>query len=184
MDSLQGHFLVASPHLPDPNFYRSVVLIIRHDEEGAYGVVLNRPTENTISEIWEMLSDETCNNQQRINLGGPVAGPLLAIHGHESYSEGLILPGVHMAQHKDLLAKIIEDDREPYRIFSGYSGWGPGQLEDELESGGWLTAVAGKSEIFEPDTAELWEQVSRDIGMGIMAPVLRGRALPPEPGLN
>ena len=72
MNSLRGQFLIASPHLPDSNFYRSVVLMIQHDDEGAFGVILNRPTENTVSEIWEMITDEPCESLQPINLGGPV----------------------------------------------------------------------------------------------------------------
>ena len=80
MKSLKGHFLVASPHLADANFYRSVVLMIQHDEDGAVGLVLNRPTDNTIAEVWEMISESPCDVQGCVSIGGPVAGPLMALH--------------------------------------------------------------------------------------------------------
>src|SRR4051794_21518657 len=99
MDNLTGHFLVASPHLGDPNFFRSVVLVIRHDEEGAFGVVLNRPLPSTVGEIWKALGASGIENEQPIYLGGPVTGPLLAVHGDVERSEGEVLDDVYYATH-------------------------------------------------------------------------------------
>ena len=85
--SLDGHFLVASRELLDPNFARSVVLIIRHSEEGAMGLVLNRPTKTSVSEAWKQVSEAPCPTTGLIHLGGPCRGPLMAIHGDPALGE-------------------------------------------------------------------------------------------------
>src|SRR3712207_6054402 len=109
MGSLAGHFLVASPHLGDPNFFRSVVLVIRHDEEGAFGVVLNRPLPSTVADIWRALGSSDVENEQPIYLGGPVTGPLLAVHRDDEFSEGEVLDGVYYATHKDHLNSLVTE---------------------------------------------------------------------------
>src|SRR2546429_6526132 len=95
MKSLQGQFLIASPHLADTNFYKGVVLMIKHDDEGAMGLILNRPTENTVTEVWKMVGEEDIECPQPIFFGGPVSGPLVAdrkstrlnsSHGYISYA--------------------------------------------------------------------------------------------------
>jgi putative transcriptional regulator len=183
MRSLQGHFLVASPHLSDPNFFRSVVLMIRHDEEGALGLLLNRPTENTIDEIWKMLDAPHEPSPEPIYLGGPVGGPLMALHSLRSCSEAEVATGVYFAAHRDHLNKLVTQTSKKYRIFSGYSGWSAGQLERELEAGGWLTCKATKRLVFQP-TDKLWKEVMQSIGDEIIAPVTRGAAMPDDPQLN
>ena len=77
--SLEGNFLVASRELLDPNFARSVVLIIRHSDEGAMGLVLNRPTKTSVSEAWKQVSEAPCPSTGLIHLGGPCRGPLMAV---------------------------------------------------------------------------------------------------------
>src|ERR1700712_1699875 len=103
MKSLQGHFLIASPHLSDSNFYKAVVLMVRHDEEGALGLILNRPTENTIAEVWKLVSEDEIECPLPIFLGGPVAGPLVALHRLKSAAEAEVLPGIYFAAHKEKL---------------------------------------------------------------------------------
>jgi putative transcriptional regulator len=184
MKSLHAHLLVAAPQLPDPNFYRTVVLMIQHDEDGAFGVVLNRPSDITIGEIWEQVAHKPCDSLDPINLGGPVEGPLMAIHTQESYSENEILPGVFLAMQKEYLNKIVQQKDRPFRLFSGYAGWAGGQLENELEVGGWLTTPATYDYIFRhPD--DLWKQVASDIGNDILFSTQKHkRPLPDDPSLN
>ncbi len=171
MRSLAGHLLVASPKLPDANFYRTVVLLIHHDEQGAIGVVLNRPTNSTVREIWEELSDEPCESDDPINLGGPVNGPLMAIHTNQACSENEILPGVYFATHRDQLNRIIHEGNLPFRIYNGYSGWASGQLESELKFGGWMVLPATFDYVFgDPDT--MWQQASQEIGAEITSHLL------------
>jgi putative transcriptional regulator len=183
MDSLAGTFLIASPHLPDPNFYRSVVLIIQHNEEGAFGVILNRPTDKTASEIWELFSDEPCSYEQTIYLGGPVAGPLIALHADATLSEVEILPGVQLSTERSNLESLVRQDVDPLRLFVGYSGWAAGQLENELEVGGWLMSAATNSDVFS-NHESIWNKVASRIGMEILSPALRKDAFPDDPSVN
>jgi putative transcriptional regulator len=183
MRSLSGHLLVASPRLPDENFYHSVVLIIHHDEQGAIGVILNRPTESTVHEVWEAFSDEPCDSDQPINVGGPVSGPLMAIHTKESCSENEILPGVYFATHRDRLNQIVREPDLPFRIFSDYSGWAAGQLEGELKAGGWMVMPATFDYIF-GDAATMWRKAAQEIGEQITTPLLNDVPTPDDPSCN
>lgn len=183
MDLLAGNFLIASPHLPDPNFYRSVVLIIQHNDEGAFGVILNRPTDKTASEIWELFSDEPCSYEQPIYLGGPVAGPLIALHSDISLSEAEVLPGVHLSTDRSNLESLVRQHIQPLRLFVGYSGWAADQLEGELEVGGWLTSRAVREDVF-ADHDSIWNQVASRIGLEILSPTLRQEFVPDDPSVN
>ena len=183
MSSLQGHFLIASPHLTDGNFYRSVVLMIKHDDEGAFGLLLNRPTENTIEDIWKMVGEEPTDCREPIYLGGPVAGPLVALHRLKSCAEAEVMPGVYFAAHKDELRKLVSQTSKPFRLFTGYAGWASGQLEGEMQMGGWLTMQATKELIFHK-ADDLWDHVIREIGNDILGPAIKTKHLPEDPSLN
>lgn len=183
MASLQAHFLVASPYLSDGNFYRSVVLMIKHDEEGALGVVLNRPTSSSVQDVWKLVAEEPVSCKKPIFYGGPVMGPLVAVHGMKSQAEAEILDGVYFSAHKDQLRRIVSQTRKPFRLFSGYSGWGGGQLEGELEAGGWLVAPATPELVFHKND-DLWEIVSNRIGLDILSAGVKTRHVPADPSLN
>ena len=181
--SLAGHFLVASRYLRDPNFAKAVVLMIRHDDEGAVGVVINRPADKTIREVWDTIGFDPCDRDERIYVGGPVPGPLVAVHALEPYSERELLPGVHVSMHRDAIDLIVRKKDQPLRLYSGHAGWGSGQLESELEAGGWLSIEATKDDIF-ADHESIWKNVTERIGLEIMAPHLDEKLVPPDPSLN
>ncbi|MGK5529442.1 YqgE/AlgH family protein [Streptomyces sp. URMC 129] len=170
--SLTGRLLVATPALSDPNFDRSVVLLLDHDREGALGVVLNRPTPVGVSEVlepWAALAGEPGVVFQ----GGPVAldaalalavvpgsgtppdsvrvGPLgwRRVHG----SIGLV----------DLEAppEVLAAELGSLRIFAGYAGWGPEQLERELEEGAWYVVDSEPGDVSAPEPERLWRAVLR-----------------------
>jgi len=183
MSSLQGKLLVASPHLGDPNFYKSVVLMIKHDAEGAFGLILNRPTPNTVRDVWQAVTDQELECDEPIYLGGPVEGPLVAIHPIKSCAEAEVLKGVYFSAHKEQLLKIVSQTKRPFRLFSGYAGWAGGQLDGELHVGGWLAATPDKELIFTASD-ELWEQAIRTIGEDILAPAMKTKHLPDDPSLN
>lgn len=183
MKSLQGHFLIASPHLADSNFYKGVVLMIKHDEEGALGLILNRPTENTVGEVMKLVDGNGDRSQSPIFAGGPVHGPLVALHRLKSAAEAEVLPGVYFAAERDKLKKIVRQTAKPYRFFEGYAGWSGGQLEDELAAGGWLTSKATKTLIFR-DADNLWEYVTRAIGETILTKAMKVKHVPENPSLN
>jgi putative transcriptional regulator len=167
--SLAGHFLVASRYLRDPNFVRSVVLMIHHNDEGAMGVVINRPSEKTVREVWEMIGNDPVQSEDRIFVGGPVPGPLVCIHDQEAFSEHQVLPGLFVATHRDALDLIVRKSQHAMRLYSGHAGWGSGQLEGELEAGGWLSTRASKVDVF-ADHETIWKTVTQRIGLEIMAP--------------
>lgn len=180
---LTGHFLVASRYLRDPNFVRSVVLMIHHSEEGAMGVVINRPADKTVRDVWDMKGYDPCERDERIYVGGPVPGPLVAVHTLEPFAESEVLPGVYVATHRDALDLIVRRKDMPLRLYSGHAGWGGGQLEGELEAGGWLTTQATHDEIF-ADHEAVWKSVTQRIGLEIMAPEVDSKQVPSDPSLN
>jgi len=184
MKSLQAHLLVASPHLPDPNFYRTVVLMVQHNEQGALGLVLNRPSPNTLKEVWQQVSDQPCEHEQFVHVGGPLQGPLMAVHTEPSCSEDEIQPGVFFATQSDNLHHIVGQKEHPFRIFSGYSGWAGGQLEAELEVGGWLVTPAKYKYVFPPPGEDIWKQIIGDIGDGILRSSLGIEEPPDDPSVN
>ena len=183
MECLKGHLLVASPHLADPNFSRTVVLMIHHGEDGAFGVVLNRPADNTVKELWEQVGETPCESDRQVNVGGPVAGPLMAVHTDELLSEMEILPGLYFAAQKEHLEELLRRRDEPFRLFIGHSGWGGGQLENELHEGAWLTTPATVDAVFGED-AELWKKVAQKIGLSMLTSTLKIKHLPEDPSMN
>lgn len=183
MKSLQGHLLVAAPELRDPNFFHAVVLIFRHDEEGAAGLILNRRTHATIEQIWKQISEKSCNSRAPLCLGGPVEGPLMALHAQESLSEIDVMPGVYVAASQSHIEQLASGADERARFFVGYSGWGAGQLERELEESAWLTLEARAEHVF-GDHDQLWEQTTKQIKSRELIAVLKIKHVPKEPGLN
>lgn len=182
-NSYAGHLLTASRDLRDPNFLRSVVLLLEHGEEGALGVVLNRVGDRTVSEVWDAIDAEPCDCEQLLNLGGPVSGPLIALHKLEEAGEKQVLPGVWMSLHRDSIDQVVRQNQQPFRLFSGNSGWGGGQLEDEMEVGGWLTTRAKADDVF-ADPEALWQDVTSRIGLEIMLPKKQRKELPPDASMN
>ena len=182
MKSLTGNFVIASPGLTDPNFYRSVVLMINHDHEGALGVILNRPLTNPMQEIWEELGVDA-ENGKSIFLGGPVPGPILVLHSHAELEGGRILDGVYLASQKSQIQEVLARTDSRFRIVVGYSGWAAGQLENELRAGGWLTHPADSTQVFS-DRDDLWEYLIRCVGESILAPSIKRLQCPDDPRLN
>jgi len=183
MQSLQAQFLVACPRLPDPNFYQTVVLVIHHDEDGAFGMVINRPTNVAICDIWEQVCDNPCDNPAPLHLGGPVEGPLMALHGMAELSENQVIEGVYFETDTENLDRLVRQSEHPFRLFSGYSGWAPEQLDMEMEAGGWLTTPATADDIFSSDE-ELWRKVADRIGRHVLFPNLDPKHSPSDPMSN
>jgi len=182
MPSLKGHLLIAAPQLFDPNFQGTVVLLIEHNEDGAFGVVLNRPSDTTVQEVWEQVGQEPTDSLETIHVGGPVPGPLLALHDAGPLSESEVMPGIHLSTQRDALDQLVRS-RAEFRLFSGYAGWGGGQLETELTQGGWLTRQANGDYIFYRQD-DLWERVTKDITDEVLRPVLKATHVPRDPSCN
>ncbi len=184
MDKIQGRALVASPYLTDPNFLRSVVYVLRHDDEGAMGLLLNRPLELTVGSLLEQLADQPVDNTAPVFFGGPVDGPLMMLQ-RRTDEAGRRLIEVATDQTQILTACQAKDDQPSSgcRVFDGYSGWGPGQLDDELQSGGWLLWDIQPEQVFQ-DPEDLWKIAIRQIGRDILSGGIDPSKMPEDPAFN
>jgi putative transcriptional regulator len=163
-----GTFLIANPTLRDPNFLRSVVLLCEHNEKGSMGLIVNRPSEAKLADALSVklpLSPE-----DRLFVGGPVQpDALLVLHriaktipGAQPICDGIALGG-DMQALMDLLG-TPRNSKDKVRVYAGYSGWGAGQLDQELEAGGWITCSAEARFIFDFDPSQVWVEVLRSLG--------------------
>jgi putative transcriptional regulator len=155
VDSLQGQLLISSPLLHDPNFRRTVVLMTHHDDEGAMGLVLSRPSEIRVAEAVPELAD--LPGDELVYVGGPVQPEaVVVLVEHEAEPELPIVGNIAFMQAD---TELDELDTVRARVFAGYSGWGPGQLEGELEVSSWIVVPAEPDDAFAPDPDELWRTV-------------------------
>ena len=184
MEALTGKLLIAIPELGDPNFFRTVVLVLMHGTEGATGVVLNRPSHETVAAAWDEWSELDCDCQQLVQIGGPVDGPPIALHTSLGMAESQVLPGVFLTMDRCQLDQLVSQGEHEFRIFRGYSGWGPGQLESEIECGGWLLCEGEFEHVFESDDQVLWKTVCEQVGHEIMLPHLSQNRCFVDPGMN
>ena len=174
MKSLKGSLLIASPNLTDPNFHRTVVFVAEHNEEGAFGLVINRPTETRVAQLWRSLSNEECTSTAHAFVGGPVQkNALLLLHGHSDLSPEAepVIPGVFLGSEVEMLGELLKREAKShpttevkFRVFCGYAGWGAGQLDDEMKAGGWLTCPATSEHVFHAVPEKLWNIVMESLG--------------------
>jgi putative transcriptional regulator len=166
---VKGKLLVAPPGLEDPNFFRTVVLILDHTDEGAVGVVLNRPSGASVSDPlpeWAQLAAEPAV----VFVGGPVQPDAAIGLGRRTGA------GVSASDAPDGFASLfgelgtVDLERSPsdvvptvdrVRVFAGYSGWGPGQLEGELAADGWFVVDADDADVWSSAPGEMWRTVLR-----------------------
>jgi putative transcriptional regulator len=165
MDSLTGHLLLAGPALWDPNFRRTVILIGQHDEDGAVGVVLNRVTELTVAEAAPPLAPIVVEGDP-LFLGGPVeptSAVVVADLAEPARAQILALDSIGFLS-PEVPAEAAGEIRRA-RVFAGYAGWGPGQLELEMaEEGSWIAEPATPGDIFTADPQGLWSAVLKRKG--------------------
>jgi putative transcriptional regulator len=174
---LSGQFLIAEVELGDPNFHRTIILMLEHNEEGAFGLVVNRETEVTLGKVLEPYADIP-QGELPIYYGGPVEQQyLFTLHSGlpaEYMSEHILSPtkGVFFEPDFTLvnayLMKQWEDtpppERPDFRFYAGYSGWSPGQLERELTEDTWITIPAKSDLVFSKDPDTAWEDALRKKG--------------------
>ncbi|MDA8418345.1 MAG: YqgE/AlgH family protein [Desulfobacteraceae bacterium] len=172
MQSLKGQFLIATTQMPDPRFKELLIYLCSHDQDGAMGLVVNRPSAHSLLEILKGLQVEVGNGEwPPIYLGGPVETEAAFFLYTADYQAGDFLAvGGDLRLSRD--PQILHDlaaGRGPRRyLFAlGYAGWGPGQLENELTVNGWLTLPAEESIIFDTPDVEKWQQAARRFGIDI-----------------
>jgi putative transcriptional regulator len=163
--SLKGHLLIAAPSLLDPNFHRSVVLMLEHAEEGAIGVVLNRPSDTEAREAVPDLRPVLLDDDP-VFIGGPVEpGTVIALADHtDPTGEEELIGGTIGSLEFDDDPDRLSDTVSRARVFAGYAGWGPGQLEDEIEEEAWFTEPALPADVFSEDPERLWATVLERMG--------------------
>ncbi len=160
-----GTLLIAHPSIKDPNFRRSVVLLCEHNDEGTYGLVLNRPTPFQLNEVVEESTIES-----PLFLGGPVQPNTLHIlHRIGGQVEGskAVRDHTYWGGKLDEITKLLDEKAAKLydvRFYVGYSGWGEGQLDAEIDKGGWIIATADDTIIFDTDPVEMWRIVMRRMG--------------------
>jgi putative transcriptional regulator len=182
-ESLRGHLLIAAPGLSDPNFHQSVVLMIDHDDQGALGLVLNRPLNKTIGEIWHQVhAGEKLGSKAPVHWGGPVAGPLVAVHQLQAFAEVEIMPGIYFSTHKKWVGKALKQSAD-LRFYLGCAGWSPGQLEEEIAEGAWGILPARSAHVMAP-AEDLWKQVGDELALGVLYSKLGVPLLPDNPEAN
>jgi putative transcriptional regulator len=180
VNSLRGHLLIAGPGLLDPNFWRTVVLVGEHSEEGALGVVLNRTSETPVDEAVPELST-LVDGLGDVHVGGPVqpsAIVVLADFAEPPDESELVVESIGF-----LPAEVDPGALGPLRrarVYVGYAGWGPGQLDDELDEGSWIVEPAIAEDVFTDAPDTLWSDVLRRKG----GPFRVLAAMPPDPSMN
>jgi putative transcriptional regulator len=169
LDPLAGRLLVASPTLVDPNFARTIVLLLDVDEDGVLGVVLNRPSEVAVGEVLETWAD-VVGAPRVLFRGGPVgtdsalAVASLAVEAEDADDQPVgwrpLFHGTGLVD-LDVPSEVIVPALRGMRIYAGYAGWSYGQLESEIEEGAWYVVPGERQDVFHDDPADLWQQVLR-----------------------
>jgi putative transcriptional regulator len=165
-------FLVALDVLLDPNFRRTVVLMLEHDpQQGAVGLVVNRSTELSLAQLcagldlaWRGAADA------RVSWGGPVSEEQGWVLLGDADAEGLadalsVIPGIRFSRSREALQRVAERPGLRARVLVGYAGWAPGQLEGEIAAGAWLVVPASEAIVFDESHERMWEQAIRSLGI-------------------
>jgi putative transcriptional regulator len=159
------------PQLADPNFKRTVVLLCKHNEDGALGVIVNRPLITSGRVVVNLEPPVSTERDLEVWVGGPVEPQRSWILvgdeslDVESFAAVRIAPGLHLSTSPDLLRRLLQPNPPPRaRLIVGYSGWGPGQLEAELQASAWLLSDVDRDLIFDTPAEQMWETSIRRLG--------------------
>ena len=168
-ESFRPTLLLSMPQLQDPNFSRTVVLLCEYVPEGAFGLVLNRPTDMPASQMVRLEPPVTAGNELPLHIGGPVEperGWILTTTLPEGVEARELGAGLLLSASPLLLRQVLTAKPLPHHthVLAGYAGWGPGQLDAELAASAWLIMPVELDLIFETPAASAWEQAIRRLG--------------------
>ncbi len=170
--SLRGRLLIATPTIGDPRFDRTVVFMCAHSpDQGAMGIVVNRPVEGLdFRELFSQLDiHDVATEEFPVHFGGPVEtsrGFVLHSAEYEGPDAAAVTEDVSLSATLDILRDIAAGKGPEHHILAlGYSGWAPGQLEDEIKANGWLIADSDAGIVFEPDLAAIWPRALKSLGV-------------------
>jgi len=169
VDTLAPTFLIAFPHLMDDNFHQSVVLLLQHESEGATGIVVNRERPLLLRDLCRdqqlpYLGDET----KLVRTGGPVQpeqGLVLYGSEHDDPEGSGVVDGLQVSATRGTLRRLCELSGGRFHCYSGYAGWGPEQLEREIQAGAWLVTEACAATVLETGPQEMWLACLRGLGI-------------------
>lgn len=172
--NLTNHFLIAMPNLADPNFFHTVTYICEHTDQGAMGIVINRPTELSVSELFEHMkitADASQPAEKTIYNGGPVEaerGFVLHRYDRDWDSTMRISEQVAITTTRDIIEAIAHNQAPEQNLIAlGYAGWGEGQLEQELADNAWLYSPASLDILFDLPTQDRWKAAAEKIGVDL-----------------
>jgi putative transcriptional regulator len=164
--SLKGQLILDNGKLRGSFFHRTVILICQHDSEGAFGLVLNRSTKNKVGEAVVANLPDTLK-EETLFLGGPVQPQALSYLHNDTYlPDANVLTNLSLGHSLDSLVDLGESYSSTVRlkIFAGYAGWSPGQLEDEMKRDTWMTHPASLELVFHPNPEQLWPSILKEKG--------------------
>ena len=169
---LTGQLLIAMPNMGDPRFARTVIYMCAHSAEGAMGLVINKPLPSiTFAELLQQLNIEASDEVEglRVQLGGPVeSGRGFVLHSADFVREGTMVVSDNIALTATIdILRAIATGKGPlhHMLALGYAGWGPGQLDAEIQANGWLHAAADEAILFDPDLSTKWERAIAKLGV-------------------
>ena len=170
--SLTNHFLIAMPGLEDPNFSRTVTYICEHNEQGAMGIIINRPMEIRLGEVLDQLDidiQDRAANDQIVYLGGPIQTDRgFVLHaGAATFDSTLkVTSEIHVTTSRDILEAMAIGNGPTHSLVAlGYAGWSSGQLEQELSSNSWLSGPADIATLFTVPAPERWQAAAQLLGV-------------------
>ena len=180
MQTRRGQLLVASPRLGDPNFHKTVVLIVKDDQdEGALGVILNRPLEVRVADALGEQVEAAGEVDEPLHQGGPCEGPLSVLHDNPAGGGDEVCDGVRFSMDKEEIQWLMANHHGPIKYFAGYSGWGEGQLQSEIDEGAWVLTPASAAHVFELQGD--WGKISTWLNLGRTIDIDR---IPDDPSVN
>lgn len=166
-DSTRGKLLISNSSVIQDYFHKTIILMVDHDKDGAFGLVLNKSTKQTLESLIKNLPDTSYAGRKVFN-GGPVDNMFVTIvHNKKSSKDpgAEIIPGVYMARSYETLVEVLQSKDVSFRIFQGYAGWSAGQLESEFEKLSWVVSDINEENIFKDDeTEELWRTALKNKG--------------------
>ena len=184
MQSLEGQILIAAPDLLAPMFSQSVVLMIDHDENGAIGMILNRPTDATMSDLSGKIFDDEFEWDKPLHIGGPVKGTLAVLHTVEEMGDREVIPGVFLTLEATKVQHLLSRKPQPSFVVANYSGWGPGQLESEIERDCGRRCRPAPSTSSGRERIDLWEASMGLINARTLWGLIGVREVPADPSMN
>jgi putative transcriptional regulator len=171
--SLVNHLLIAMPGMEDPNFSSTVTLICEHTDEGALGIVINRPLQLQLGDVFKQLelAEDDPNSDNPVLHGGPLGTDRgFVLHGPgSSFESSLVVSGdIHLTFSRDVLDAMATGDGPGKSLVAlGYASWGPGQLEDEILANSWLSAPATAEIVFDLPFDQRWAAAAKTLGVDI-----------------